>query len=212
MDVVRFLPVALAIMLAPGPDFALITRHTLVNSRHHGLFASFGVSSGLLVHTAAAVVGLSAVLAASATLFTAVKLAGAAYLVVLGVSAIWKARKPGTEQDLADEAAVVAARTEPLALAFRQGALTNVLNPKVAIMFVSLLPQFVDPDASVPLAVQTAALAAVFIVLNQVYFALYTGLLARFGDVMRRDRAKRWLDRISGTVLIGLGLRVAVQH
>lgn len=211
MELARFLPVALAVMLAPGPDFAIVTRQTLVHGRHHGLFASFGVSAGLLVHTAAAVVGLSALLAASATLFTAVKLAGAAYLVVIGIRAIWKARRPGAEDGPQGEPAPRES-AEPLALAFRQGALTNVLNVKVAIMFLSLLPQFVDPHGSVPLALQTATLAAVFIVMNQVYFALYTGVLSNIGDVMRRDSVKRWFDRVSGFVFIGLGLRVAVQR
>ena len=211
MELARFLPVALAIMLAPGPDFAIVTRQTLVHGRHHGLFTSFGVSAGLLVHTAAAVLGLSAVLAASATLFTALKLAGAAYLVSMGVRAIWKARKPGAEVGMQGEPAPVES-IEPLAVAFRQGALTNVLNPKVAIMFLSLLPQFVDPGSSVPLALQTSALAALFIVLNQLYFALYTGILSNVGDVMRRDSVKRWLDRISGVVFIALGLRVAVER
>ncbi|OWY61076.1 hypothetical protein B7486_65750, partial [cyanobacterium TDX16] len=108
-------------MLAPGPDFAVITRQTIVNGRHHGLVTSFGVSAGLLVHTAAAVIGLSALLAASATLFTVVKLAGAAYLVFLGVRAIWEARRPGAEPALEAHAAEVES-VEPYSVAFRQGA------------------------------------------------------------------------------------------
>lgn len=208
-----FLPVALVVMLAPGPDFAVITRQTIVNGRRHGLVTSFGVSAGLLVHTAAAVLGLSALLATSATLFTVVKLAGAAYLVFLGVKAIWEARRPGTEPALAEgEHAAEAESVEPYAIAFRQGALTNVLNPKVAIMFLSLLPQFVDPHSGLPVWVQTVELAALFIGLNQVWFFLYTTALGRAGDVVRKDSVRRWFDRVSGAVFIGLGLRVALDR
>jgi threonine/homoserine/homoserine lactone efflux protein len=211
---IGFLPVALVIMLAPGPDFAVITRQTLVNGRRHGLVTSFGVSTGLLVHTAAAVAGLSAVLAASATLFTAVKLAGAAYLVFLGVRAIWEARRPGTEPALEEgmTGSPDVESVEPYLVAFRQGALTNVLNPKVAIMFLSLLPQFVDPHAGLPVWVQTFELAALFIAMNQVWFLLYTTALGRAGDVVRRDHVRRWFDRVSGAVFIGLGLRVALDR
>jgi RhtB (resistance to homoserine/threonine) family protein len=206
-----FLPVALIVMLAPGPDFAVITRQTIVNGRRHGLVTSLGVTSGLLVHTAAAVLGLSALLATSATLFTVVKLAGAAYLVFLGVRAIWEARKPGAEPAL-DESAAEVESVEPYVVAFRQGALTNVLNPKVAIMFLSLLPQFVDPHSGLPVWVQTVELAALFIGMNQVWFFLYTTALGRAGAVVRKDRVRRWFDRVSGAVFIGLGLRVALDR
>lgn len=212
-----FLPVALVVMLAPGPDFAVITRQTIVNGRRHGLVTSFGVSTGLLVHTTAAVVGLSALLATSATLFTAVKLAGAAYLVFLGARSLWAARRPGSEPPLVagdgggDRPAAVES-VEPYLVAFRQGALTNVLNPKVAILFLSLLPQFVDPHAGLPVWVQTVELAAVFIGLNQLWFLLYTGVLGRAGELVRRDSVRRWFDRVSGVVFIGLGLRVALDR
>jgi threonine/homoserine/homoserine lactone efflux protein len=212
--VLAFLPVAVVIMLAPGPDFAVITRQTIVNGRRHGLVTSFGVSAGLLVHTTAAVLGLSALLATSATLFTVVKLAGAAYLVFLGVRAIWEARRPGTEPALVEDGEHPAdvESVEPYLVAFRQGALTNVLNPKVAIMFLSLLPQFVDPHSGLPVWVQTVELAALFIGMNQLWFLLYTSALGRAGDVVRKDSVRRWFDRVSGAVFIGLGLRVALDR
>src|SRR5688500_6266113 len=136
MDVAGFIAVATLVVVTPGPDMTLVARNTFASGRLSGLATSAGTCSGLLVHATAAALGLSAVLLASSQAFTVVKVAGAAYLIFLGIRTILGARRETSFRD--------GAKVDPWA-AYRQGILTNVLNPKVAIFFLSLLPQFVEP-------------------------------------------------------------------
>lgn len=161
----------------------------------------------IAVHATAAVIGLSAVLAASATAFTAVKLAGAAYLIYLGVAALWhtRRRKPGTARS------APAPTTAPAAergTAFRQGLVTNLLNPKIALLFLTLIPQFVSPGE--PALATTAVLAAVFLGLAVFWWRLFSLVVAPLGRVLSRDRVRVAFERVTGTVLVALGLRVAL--
>jgi threonine/homoserine/homoserine lactone efflux protein len=181
-----------------------VARNTLAGGRRAGLETSLGTCTGLLVHSLAAAIGLSALLLASARGFTIVKLAGAGYLVFLGIRTLVGAGRDGGWLGGAPWGA--AARVP----AFRQGVLTNVLNPKIAVFFLSLLPQFVEsgPGATARLLF----LAAIFIGIGLVWLVGYTFALHAIGGVLSRSRVRAWVERTTGAVLVVLGLRLAVER
>lgn len=202
-DVYGFVLVAFVVTITPGPDMVLVARHAVGSGRRAGLLAAFGVCSGLLIHAIAAAAGLSTVIATSATAFTVVKLAGAAYLAVLGVRALWRsvrgvATPPNWE------------RGDRSRNAYREGLLTNVLNPKVALVFLALMPSFID--ATEPAVAQVAMLALAYLVLGFVWLTSYALILASIGPRLLAGWRTRALDAISGTVLMGLGLRLAITE
>ena len=137
MDLAGFVAVAILVVVTPGPDMTLVARNTFAGGRITGLATSTGTCTGLLVHATAAALGLSALLLASSQAFTVVKIAGATYLIFLGIRTIIEAGRDASFRE-GQKA------SDPWA-AYRQGVLTNILNPKVAVFFLSLLPQFVDP-------------------------------------------------------------------
>jgi threonine/homoserine/homoserine lactone efflux protein len=187
---------ALALLLVPGPAVLYIVAQSAEHGRLAGLVSVAGIHLGTLVHTAAAAVGLSALIVSSAVAFSVVKYAGAAYLVYLGVRRLF-AREPAER---------VETRDEPLGRLFTQGIVVNVLNPKTALFFLAFLPQFVDPDKAVwP---QVVVFGATFVVIGFVTDGLYAmaaGSLARW--IRRRRDAMRYA---SGTIFIGLGVSAAL--
>ena len=164
-----------------------------------------GTCTGLLAWGAASSLGIAALLAASAELYAVLRLAGAAYLVWLGLSAL-RAAATGRHS-----AAGTPAVGEPLgrAAALRNGLLTNLLNPKIGVFYATLLPQFI-PAGAPPLAT-SILLAGIHAGLNVAWLSLYGGLLARVGDVVRKGRVRRAIEAATGTVLVGLGVRVALE-
>jgi RhtB (resistance to homoserine/threonine) family protein len=198
-----FVAVATLLIVTPGADMALVTRNVLRGGLGAGLRTSAGILSGLFVWAFLSAVGVAAVVAASATAFTVLKLAGAAYLIYLGVSTLWRSRP----------AARAAAHAAP-ALAFRglyrQGLLSNLTNPKVGVFYTTFLPQFVEPGQSVLL--WTSLLAAIHIAMSVVWLVFFAWLVARARDAVARPRVRRVLDRVTGTVLVALGLRVATSR
>jgi threonine/homoserine/homoserine lactone efflux protein len=205
-QLVPFLVVVAVMTVTPGPDMALVLRNGMRGGARAAWWTGLGCCAGIAVHATAAVIGLSAVLAASATAFTVVKLAGAAYLVHLGVAALWHSRRtnPGVPEPTVPPAPAATDR----ATAFRQGAVSNLLNPKIALIFLTLIPQFVS--AGEPALTTTAVLAAVFLGLAVVWWRVFSLAVAALGRVLSRERVRTVFDRVTGTVLIGLGLRVAL--
>ena len=202
---ILFFGAAIALNLAPGPDLVYIVSRTLAQGPRIGLASAAGVCTGAFVHVLAAAFGLSAVLATSATAFTVIQYAGAAYLLYLGVQAL---RSRGTNFAAAGEA--VPAVT--IGRAFRQGVLVDLLNPKVAIFFMAFLPQFVRPGHG-STSLQLVLLGALVIVVAMVVEALFVFGAARASAVLRRRRqASVWLDRAFGSVLVALGLRLALAE
>jgi threonine/homoserine/homoserine lactone efflux protein len=199
---VPFLLVSLLVTVVPGADMALVTRQVLVGGPRLAQRTIAGNLTGLLVHGIALAAGLSALLVASATAYTTVKLLGAAYLVWLGVQAIRASLKPA-DLDLAT--AVAAPRRAYLA-----GLLSTVLNPKPALFFLTFLPQFVDRDRDV--LPQIFTLAAIHVVVGLVWLTAYAHLVHRARIVLTAPRVKAWLERSTGAVLIALGVRVAVER
>ncbi|MDG4826874.1 LysE family translocator [Asanoa sp. WMMD1127] len=196
---------ALVLIMLPGPDQALITRNALVGGRAGGLLTMLGGVLGSGVHVAAAALGLSALLLASATAFTALKIVGAAYLLWLGVHLLWSARASAV-----DEPAV---RAAPHRSAYLwQGFLSNALNPKVALFFVTFLPQFLSADSRSPRA-EAMLLSGVFAVLYVAWFGLYVAAVERLGRCLRRPRVKAWIERVTGVLLAAVAIRlVTTSH
>jgi RhtB (resistance to homoserine/threonine) family protein len=199
---VLFFSAALAINVSPGPDLLYILSKTIAGGRKVGVASSLGVCAGAMVHVFAAALGLSAILATSAMAFSVVKYAGAAYLIYLGIRAF---RSKGAIFDGID---VQKEKTTPWQ-AFKQGALVDILNPKVAIFFMAFLPQFVRPELGHTTA-QIIILGGLVIAVAIVVEFVFVMAAARTTRFFRRNRrASLWLDRILGSVLIGLGLRLA---
>lgn len=205
-ELVAFAAVAAVLILTPGPDMALVTRNTVALGRRAGLETSAGVCAGVLVHGCAAALGLSAILRTSATAFTIVKLAGAAYLVCLGAQALWRSRGAATHPDSPLSTSNRRVNGSP----FRQGLLSNVLNPKLAVFFLTLLPQFIDPhDAA---AARSLLLAGIYSAMCAVWLVAFTLFVTRAREALRTPRVIRIVERVTGSVLIVVGLRVAVDR
>jgi threonine/homoserine/homoserine lactone efflux protein len=202
-----FLVASILVTVVPGADMALVTRQVLIGGPRLAQRTIFGNLAGICVHGAALAVGLSALLVASATAYTVVKLAGAAYLVWLGIQTIRAARRPTpASPDAAPDA------TGPISprRAFAQGLVSTVLNPKPALFFLTFLPQFIDQDESV--LAQTLFLTLVHVIVGLVWLTTYAHLVDRARMVLTRDRFRRRLERSTGAVLIALGVRVAVER
>ncbi|MEV7098436.1 LysE family translocator [Amycolatopsis sp. NPDC051045] len=201
---VSFLLVVVLGAMSPGPDFVVVTRSALAGGRRAGMAAGTGIALGVFAWVVAIALGVAAVLTASAVAFTVVKLAGAAYLVVLGVKA-WLAVRRGEYRNLGE-----ATGTQPLeaGAAFRQGLVTNLLNPKVAVYFLALLPQFLPADGSTLQTLELAAIATAGTVVWFVTLAVVVGALKKF---FGNGRVRRGLDAVLGTVLVALGLKVAAE-
>jgi threonine/homoserine/homoserine lactone efflux protein len=196
---------ALVLIMIPGPDQALITRSTLVGGRPAGLLTMVGGVLGLAVHATAAAVGLSALLLASPAAFTVLKLVGAAYLLWMGVQTL---RAAARSRRGPAEAATARVRLSP-ATAVRQGFLSNALNPKVALFFVTFLPQFLSTDATAGgTRAQALLLSAVFALLYLGWFGLYVTAVNGLGRVLRRPRVKAAVERVTGLLLVAFAVRL----
>ena len=203
-----FLLGSVVITVVPGADMALITRQVVTRGRGAAQATIFGNLSGLVVHGVALAVGLSALLVASATAYTAVKLAGAAYLVYLGVQSFRQARASRARQE--EPVPGFGRRGRLSGNPYLQGLISTVLNPKPALFFLSYVPQFIDRDGSV--ALQVGLLAAIHIAVGLVWLTLFAWLVSRMHAVIVRPRVKAALERVTGGVLIALGLRVALER
>jgi threonine/homoserine/homoserine lactone efflux protein len=197
-----FLALSAVVIVTPGQDTALTIRNTLLGGRRGGVFTAAGVAAGQAFWTLAASLGLAALLSASEPAFTAVKLAGAAFLVFLGAQTLWGAFRRRS----LDAVHRSSPRVEPKT-AFRQGLVSNLGNPKMAVFFTSLLPQF--GGASFPALL---VLGLVFSSLTLGWLTAYAAAVERAGDFLRRTGVRRALDTLTGTVLVGLGIRLATEH
>jgi len=198
-----FVGVSLLVICTPGQDTALTIRNTLAGGRRSGLETAFGVATGQAVWTLAASAGVVAVLRASEPVFHVLKLAGAAYLVYLGARSLVQAlgRRGGARSQARPD--VRGARRH----GFRQGVLSNLGNPKMAVFFATLLPQFVPGGDFIALL----GLGLVFCSLTLAWLALYASAVARATSLLA-GRARRALDAVTGVVLVALGLRLAAER
>jgi RhtB (resistance to homoserine/threonine) family protein len=204
-----FLAAVFLLNVTPGPDTAYIVGRSVAQGRGAGIVSALGISAGCIVHALACAFGLTALLAASATAFTVVKFAGAIYLIYLGVRLLLA--KPDVDSPKVEQGG---ARSAPKSLRqlFTQGFVTNVLNPKVVLFFVSFFPQFVATD-SPNKVLAFLALGLVFVVMSTVWNSFVAWIA---GSVTERfagkPGVKRWLDRVVGSAFIGLGIKLATSH
>jgi threonine/homoserine/homoserine lactone efflux protein len=197
-----FLVAALALNLAPGPDMLYVIGRSVGQGRKAGIVSSLGVFVGCWVHILAAAFGIAALLRSSPMAFNTVRYAGAAYLIYLGI------RMLAQKADLASQQL----KPESLASMFRQGAITNVLNPKVAIFFLAFLPQFIDARRG-SVALQIVLLGLIFNVGGTLVNLAVAYAGGTLGELLRRNQAiARWQRRFTGMIFIGLGMRLAWQR
>jgi threonine/homoserine/homoserine lactone efflux protein len=208
-QLVPFLLLVIVLTIVPGPDLALCLRNGLRGGATAMWWTGLGCCAGLLVHAAASVLGLSALLAASAAAYTAVKIAGAAYLVWLGAYTLWKSWRDRHEPDVEQVQPVLAATGITRRAAFRQGLVSNLLNPKIVLLFLTLLPQFVSPGE--PRVATSVVLSLVFLAVALVWWRVASWLAGGLRRTLTRRRVKLVLERLTGGVLVALGMRVAAE-
>ena len=212
-SLLAFIPVALLLTLIPGADTALVTRNALTLGMRGARWTILGILTGCLIHATASALGLSAILATSARAYETVKLVGAAYLVWIGVQGIRNARGDGS----ADPSTVLrGSDSQPLSPAapqpraghpFTQGFLTNILNPKVALFYLTFLPQFIPAGA--PVLRTSLLLAMIHNVLGFAWLSIYAQFVDRLRGALTRPVVKAWLERVTGGALVLLGARLA---
>ena len=199
-----FLGISALVIMTPGPDTAITIRNTLTGGRAGGVATALGVATGQAIWALATSAGIVALLVASEPLFLAVKYAGAAYLVWLGLQSLRAAFRPATGQS-----AIATARPLTPGSAFSQGLVSDLSNPKMAAFFTSLLPQFVPPNTASFAGL--ILLGLLFSLLTLFWLVFYTLAIARVGNVLRRLAIRRALEGITGAALIGLGLKLATE-
>ena len=199
-SLVAFVGIAALLTILPGVDMALVAKVTLQDGKRAAFFTSLGISSGLPVHATASALGLSVILSTSAEAFTIVKVAGALYLGYVGVQTLRHARRAIV--------ASAALRARTRRGAFVQGFLNNVLNPKVALFYLTFLPQFINPGDNVLL--KSLLLAGIHVTLGLTWLTTYAYAIDRLGRFVQG--ARRWLERATGVALLGLGVRLALER
>ncbi len=198
-----FIGAGLLLNITPGPDVLYIVGRSISQGRVAGLVSVLGISTGCLFHVASTALGLSALMLALPLAYDIVRYAGAAYLVWLGLRAMVSKSSP-----------LQARRVDPerLGHVFRQGVLTNMLNPKVALFFLAFLPQFTD-RARGPVPLQVALLGLIFIGNGTLVCVAYALVASWLGEWLRtRYDVATWLNRAMGALFVGLGLRLALQN
>jgi RhtB (resistance to homoserine/threonine) family protein len=192
------------LVMLPGPDTGLATNNTIRYGRSGGIRTVLGITSGLFIHTTAAALGLSAIIVKSSFLFSVFKYVGALYLINLGVLAIWSIRKNQIDRNTNTIATVNNSSS-----CFRQGFLTNLLNPKVAVFFLTFLPQFVVPDRNILL--QFLIMGGIYIILTLLWFMIYVYLISYISEWMKKPSTQHLIQGVTGAVLIGFGIKLALE-
>ncbi len=210
MTLVSFLAyvgVAALVICTPGPDTALTIRNTLFGGRAGGVLTALGVATGLSIWALATSLGLVALLVASEPVFRAIQYAGAAYLIYLGIMALREAFRRGSDALAAAE--LLPPRRLAPATAYRQGLISNLGNPKIAVFFASLLPQFAAGSGSFAMLF---LLGLVFAAMTLFWLSAYAFVVAKAGDVLRRSQVRRVIEAVTGGLLLALGLRIAAEQ
>lgn len=198
-DFFTFLLLSLFVVMSPGIDTALITKRTISGGQKDGYRIALGITTGSLVHTVAAAFGLSAILMQSSLAFEIVKYAGAIYLIYLGVSSLITPRKSAEDKNSGEKPGS----------AYKQGLLSNVLNPKVAMFFLTFLPQFVQPGGETTR--QLVLMGVIYTLLSVSWFFLYVYFINFLRDWLMSPKVQKVMDRVTGIVLIGFGLKLALD-
>lgn len=205
MDVfvlLSFLGTAILLTVMPGPDILFVTAQSISQNAQAGITTALGLCTGLLVHITAAVVGISAIVYSSSAIFTIVKFAGAAYLIYLAIGAF---RAGGSNLQLGEKPAIAYGKL------YKKGIIMNILNPKVSLFFLALLPQFVRGTEHVPL--QMLTLGFIFLIQAFVIFTTVSLLAGRIGQVLSKNSTlSRHLNKIEGTIFALIGVSIAISE
>jgi threonine/homoserine/homoserine lactone efflux protein len=199
MPFASFVAASLALNLAPGPDMTYVAARALAQGRRAGIISALGIGVGCFFHIGAAALGIAVLLQTVPQAYAIVRIVGAAYLIYLGFGLM---RRAGRESEAAP-----LDKTSEWKI-FREGVITNVLNPKVALFFLAFLPQFVEPGSG-PVGLQTLALGIFFDLQGTTVNIIVACVAAAAGRALESVRRSGWMDRVSGTILIGLGVRLA---
>jgi RhtB (resistance to homoserine/threonine) family protein len=205
-QVLAFTLVAAIMTMTPGADTLLVVRNVLRGGRRDGFVTMFGICSGLYAHALLSALGVSMILMHSATAFTVLKIAGACYLVWLGIQSLRSAGRAAA----APEIAVAGPTGDAVLRSFREGFLTNLLNPKVIVFYLALLPQFIGPDDAV--LQKSLLLAVIHFVEGILWFTVVSILVDRSRQFFMKPRQRRLIDAACGTILVALGFRLAWQQ
>ncbi len=199
-----FLAAGILLNLTPGPDTLYILGRSIAQGREAGIASALGISVGSIFHTCAAALGLSAILATSAIAFGTIKLLGGAYLIFLGIKMILDRRK---QLRLPSHF-----RRRTTTAAFRQGILTNILNPKVALFFLAFLPQFIDPGSNAKIAA-FIALGLTFVTTGTIWCLILAWFASALSERLRENETiTQWLNRTAGALFVFLGIRMATNR
>ncbi|HVF98236.1 MAG TPA: LysE family translocator [Chloroflexia bacterium] len=212
-----FVAFSAVLTITPGVDMALVARSALSRGRNAAFMTTLGIITGLPVHAFLSAVGLSAILSQSALAFETVKLLGAGYLVYLGVRTIISAGKSGGKHDTqaAIQTSMPQARTREETLriyrrSYMEGLLNNLLNPKVALFYLTFLPQFMSPGD--PVIARSLLMGLIHAAEGIIWLMLYAYFLSRLSELMSRPNVKRNIERVTGLLLVGLGVRLVWER
>jgi RhtB (resistance to homoserine/threonine) family protein len=203
-NVYLFVLMSILLIILPGPDTGLTTQNTITYGREGGFKTVLGISSGLIIHTLAAVFGLSTIIVKSALLFSVFKYVGAVYLIYLGVTSLRSLKKGNEVSSDGDVQTKYQNKST-----FRQGFLTNLLNPKVAVFFLTFLPQFLSPGSKPFL--QLLFMGMTYTVLTVIWLLLYVYLIDNICTWMKKPSTQRAIQGISGLVLVTFGIKLALE-
>ncbi len=200
-----FIPTIALLVILPGPDFALVSQISLFEGKRQGQAAAVGVTLGMCLHTLLAMLGLSAILAESAFLYSLMKYAGAAYLFYLGIGAIIKsARDPDSP---VSERGITANVSKSSLHALKAGFITNALNPKAILYFMALYPQFLEQNA--PISGQFLEMGVITAIIGVLWFMAVASLLAKIRRLFAQWSFRKWLLRITGGIFACFGAKLA---
>lgn len=202
-----FLGISAVVIVVPGPDTAIVTKNALLHDRSAALGTALGVNTGLSLWTIACAFGVASLIEASDTAFTTLKLIGAAYLIWLGVQALRAGRRGGSHATRPDgeQRRSLSGRG-----GFRQGVLSDLANPKIGAFFTSVLPQFAGSGHAV--LVPFLVLGGLFVLMTLVWLCGYALVAVKASELLRRPRVNAAIDRVSGLILIGFGVRLALER
>jgi threonine/homoserine/homoserine lactone efflux protein len=222
VQLLAFIAASVLIVVVPGVDFALVTRQTVKHGVRGGFITLGGLVVGALTHVGLATAGLSALLASSSTAYTVLRIAGALYIGYIGTTILLATRNrapvpepvpagaAGGPDAAADDRAVPVTPDEPISRSFRMGIMSNLLNPKVILFYVSFVPQFIDPGSGA--ASRTAFLGCTFVGIAIVWWSLYILLIERLHNWLTKPLVTLWIERSTGIILLALALKLAVGY
>jgi RhtB (resistance to homoserine/threonine) family protein len=197
---------SILLIILPGPDTGLATQNTIAYGKKGGFQTVLGISTGLIIHTLAAIFGLSAIIVKSALFFSVFKYVGAIYLIYLGVTSLWSLKKKKEASSNENDIKAKYPNKSP----FRQGFLTNLLNPKVAVFFLTFLPQFLTPGNKpfLPFLI----MGMTYTGLTIIWFLLYVNLINYISVWMKKPSIQRAIQGITGLVLVAFGIKLALER